>query len=90
MDRTPMHPSSSLATHRHPRPVTAVFVFAPYVIRAFGQIPRFADISALMSANAVLLSPDKTAADFIVLPVFAALLLIAAYVRFTFKGKGRF
>ena len=69
--------------------VSAVFVFAPYVIRAFGSLPRFADISALMSANAVLLSPDKTAADFIVLPVFAALLLIAAYVRFTFKGKGR-
>ena len=65
---------------------SAVLVFVPYIVGKFGNVPLFADLSALMSANAVLLSPDKCAADFIVMPVFAALLLFAAYIRSTAGG----
>ena len=68
---------------------SVVLAFVPYIIGKFGNMPLFADISTLMSANTMLLSPDKSAADFIVLPLLAVLLLIAAYVRFTVKGKGK-
>lgn len=67
---------------------SVVLVFVPYIIGKLGNVPRAANISAFLSANSVLLSPDKSMTDFIILPLFSLLLLISSRIRFTDRGKG--
>ena len=52
-------------------------------------MPLFADISAFMSANAVMLSGEKSAGDFVVIPLLPVLLIAFAASRFINGGKGR-
>ena len=66
----------------------SVLVFVPYIINKLESVPLAVNLSSFMSANKVLLSPDVSPASFIVLPLFAGLLLILAWFRFTAKGKG--
>ncbi len=66
----------------------SVLVFVPYIINKLESVPLAVNLSSFMSANKVLLSPDVSPASFSVLPLFAGLLLILAWFRFTAKGKG--
>ena len=58
-------------------------VFVPYVVGRLGSIPGFIDLSALLSANRVLLTAEKSAVYFFTYPLVALFLAASAVAVFT-------